>query len=633
MTIVVTSLSARFSRRAQQVVRRIRAAVVVGLTLALVLPSAATVSAQATRTVTAVWDRNTDAVTAGYIAYYGTSSGNYQWSYDAGNQVSAALTLAEGSIYYVSVRAYNAAAELGPLSNEATINLSGPAPPAPTATITATLQNATTALVSWQTTDAVSATLNGTAVGLTGSTPVTIAATTTFTLVATSASGATATQSATVTITPAPAPTAQITAVLETPTTARLTWQTTNAVSAQINGMAVGLTGASTVPITATTTYTLIATSASGATATKSATVTVAPPAAPTAQITATLQAGGTTALVSWQTTNAIDASINGTPVPLTGSATVAVAAPTTFTLVARSSSGATATQSATVTPATPPTLPSAPTSMAAVVRASRATLTWQAPTTGAAPNNYLLYVGTLSGGSNIANGSAVGNVLTVAGDLPKGRYYARVRAANGAGMSGDSNEAFFKIGRSLISPLGFTVRWEGTTAVLSWIAPVADRPAVEDQPTSYLLEAGTAPGRSDIGSLSVGNVTTFRADVPAGTFYVRVRAENAFGDSEPTEDLVLTPPGAPGAPRNLASPGSGSTVELRWTAPTGPPPTGYLIEAGSAPGRSDLAVLQVGAVTSFSAPAPPPGTYYVRVRAINARGSGQPSNEVIVRR
>ncbi len=108
---------------------------------------------------------------------------------------------------------------------------------------------------------------------------------------------------------------------------------------------------------------------------------------------------------------------------------------------------------------------------------------------------------------------------------------------------------------------------------------------------------------------------------------------KTTFGDSDPTADLVLVAPGAPGAPTSLSSPGSGSTVSLRWTAPAGAAPTGYLIEAGSAPGLSDLGVLQVGAVTTFSAPAPPPGTYYVRVRAINARGPGQPSNEVVVRR
>ena len=78
---------------------------------------------------------------------------------------------------------------------------------------------------------------------------------------------------------------------------------------------------------------------------------------------------------------------------------------------------------------------------------------------------------------------------------------------------------------------------------------------------------------------------------------------------------------------------GEGSTVDLRWTAPSGAAvATEYIIEAGSAPGRSDLAVLRVGNVTHFSTQAPP-GVYYVRVRGVNASGVGAASNEVIVRR
>jgi hypothetical protein len=443
----------------------------------LLVLSVSTAFAQTT-TVTAAWDRNTDTMTAGYLVYYGTSPGNYQWSYDAGNQVSTALTLTPGSAYYVAVRAYNTSAQVGPPSNEATINL---ATAAPTAQITATMQNATTALVAWQTANAVSATINGTAVALSGSTPVTISATTTFTVVATSASGAAATQSATATVTP------------------------------------------------------------------------------PTSSA------------------------------------------------------------------------PSAATNMAAAVSGSRATMSWRAPTTGAAPDRYLLYVGSSSGGTDLANAFVVGNVLTVAGDLPRGRYYARVRAANSSGASAESNEVFFKIGRNLVSPSGFTVQWVGTTAVLTWTAPALDG-AMEDRPTSYVVEAGTAPGAADVATVSVGNVTRLEADVPTGTYYVRVRAVNDYGDSEPTADLILVAPGAPRAPTSLTSTGTG-TVNLRWTAPSGPPATGYVIEAGTAPGRSDLGVLQVGNVTSFTAPAPPPGTYYVRVRAINGRGAGQPSNEVVVRR
>jgi predicted phage tail protein len=396
----------------------------------------------------------------------------------------------------------------------------------------------------------------------------------------------------------------------------------------------VALSGSTPVTISATTTFTVVAISATGATATQSATATVtsAPTPAPTAAITATMQ-NATTALVTWQTTNAVSALINGTAVPLSGSAPVTISATTTFTLVATSTSGAAATRSATATVA-PPTssTPSPATNMGATVSGARATLSWRAPTTGAAPDRYLLYVGSSTGGTNLANAFVVGNVLTVAGDLPRGRYYARVRAANSSGASAESNEVFFKIGRTLVSPRGFTVTWVGTTAVLTWTAPAADG-AMEDRPTSYVIEAGTAPGASDVATVAVGNVTTIQADIPSGTYYVRVRAVNDYGDSEPTTDLVLVAPGAPGAPTNLASPGSGSTVTLQWRAPSGAAATAYSIEVGSAPGRSDLGVLQVGNVTQVSAPAPPPGIYYVRVRAINGRGAGQPSNEVIVRR
>src|SRR5690606_17411370 len=77
-----------------------------------------TAQAQATSTITAAWDRNSDAVTTGYLVQYGTSAGNYQWSHDAGNNVQAQLTLSRGATYYFAVRAYTSSAQLGPASNE-----------------------------------------------------------------------------------------------------------------------------------------------------------------------------------------------------------------------------------------------------------------------------------------------------------------------------------------------------------------------------------------------------------------------------------------------------------------------------------------------------------------------------------
>jgi ASPIC and UnbV/Fibronectin type III domain len=86
-----------------------------------------------------------------------------------------------------------------------------------------------------------------------------------------------------------------------------------------------------------------------------------------------------------------------------------------------------------------------------------------------------------------------------------------------------------------------------------------------------------------------------------------------------------------PSAPRNLTATVAGSSVTIRWEAPaTGSAPTGYIVEAGSAAGTSDLAVVPTGG-TTFNASAPN-GTYFVRVKARNSAGTGPASTEVVVR-
>jgi hypothetical protein len=220
---------------------------------------------------------------------------------------------------------------------------------------------------------------------------------------------------------------------------------------------------------------------------------------------------------------------------------------------------------------------------------------------------------------------------LSVRGDLQRGTYYARVRAANAAGTSLNSNEVRFSVGRRLRTPSGFTVSWSGTTATLSWTASAAD--GQEDTPTHYVLEAGTTRGASDVARLNVGNTTVFRVEITSGTYYARVKAQNAAGESDPTEDIEIHTPGTPQAPTALWLAGTGATVDLRWTASAGGYlPAGYVIEAGSAPGLADLARIQTGTATRFTTAAPP-GVYYVRVRAFNARGTSLPSNEIVVRR
>src|SRR5262249_48862284 len=120
------------------------------------------------------------------------------------------------------------------------------------------------------------------------------------------------------------------------------------------------------------------------------------------------------------------------------------------------------------------------------------------------------------------------------------------------------------------------------------------------------------------------------------GTYYIRVRAANAAGVSPASNESTLIVgggvcAGAPGAPGGFTASASGSAVALRWNAATGNP-TSYVVEAGSAPGWSNLANSDLGSTAaSYVASGVGHGTYYVRLRARNGCGTGPASNEVVL--
>jgi hypothetical protein len=80
-----------------------------------------------------------------------------------------------------------------------------------------------------------------------------------------------------------------------------------------------------------------------------------------------------------------------------------------------------------------------------------------------------------------------------------------------------------------------------------------------------------------------------------------------------------------PGAPGGFTASVSGRLVSLHWGTVGGS--TGYLVEAGSLAGGSNIANLDVGLATQLSAQAPP-GVYFIRIRARNACGLGPASQE-----
>jgi hypothetical protein len=275
--------------------------------------------------------------------------------------------------------------------------------------------------------------------------------------------------------------------------------------------------------------------------------------------------------------------------------------------------------------------LPGPPSGLTGSSTGSSVSLSWNAPSSGGFPTAYTIEAGSGPGLSNLANFST-GNTNTTfsAGGVANGLYYLRVRATNGAGTSATSNEVQVRVGPAPPNaPTGLTASAVASNITLSWTTPVGG-----GAPDGYLIEAGSAPGLSNLANVATGNtLTVFTASgVANGTYYVRVRASNSAGTSGPSNEAVMVVgPATPGAPSGLAWSSAGSTMSLAWTAPaTGGPPATYTIEAGSGPGLSNLASFSTGnTATSYAASGIGNGTYFVRVRAANSGGTSGPSNEV----
>lgn len=160
--------------------------------------------------------------------------------------------------------------------------------------------------------------------------------------------------------------------------------------------------------------------------------------------------------------------------------------------------------------------------------------------------------------------------------------------------------------------------------------------PPAGGTPQAYRLEAGSAPGLANLAVAAFGGTqqsATF-ADVLPGTYYVRMRSVGATGVSAASNEVtvVVTSGGCPipPAPQQLMAQVIGQQVTLTWQFPSGHATT-FDIEAGSASGLADLAILRLdGSLPAFSVVAPP-GQYYVRVRPNNACAAGPASNETIV--
>jgi hypothetical protein len=177
-------------------------------------------------------------------------------------------------------------------------------------------------------------------------------------------------------------------------------------------------------------------------------------------------------------------------------------------------------------------------------------------------------------------------------------------------------------------APPSLTSQVSGSTVTLSW--------SVSANATAYIIEAGSSPGAANLANFSTGSTSTvyLASGVGPGSYYVRVRAANADGVSAPSNEVVAivgTTCVVPPAPTGLAlNSVSGSTVVLSWNEV--PLAYTYVIQAGSAPGSSNLVNADLGSnLPGLRATGVAAGTYYVRVLARTPCATSGPSNEILV--
>ncbi|MEZ5419232.1 MAG: fibronectin type III domain-containing protein [Vicinamibacterales bacterium] len=74
-----------------------------------------------------------------------------------------------------------------------------------------------------------------------------------------------------------------------------------------------------------------------------------------------------------------------------------------------------------------------------------------------------------------------------------------------------------------------------GGTVAITWSAPITG-----GAPTSYVLEAGTAPGLANLATVPVPGTSFTATGVPRGTYYIRVRGVNTIGTGPASADVQL---------------------------------------------------------------------------------------------
>lgn len=282
-----------------------------------------------------------------------------------------------------------------------------------------------------------------------------------------------------------------------------------------------------------------------------------------------------------------------------------------------------------------PLSAPGSPTDLMVTVNDSVAHLEWTIPPLGGEPTSYVVEAGLEPFSTVVRIPTPDARTTFDIPGVPSGVFYLRVRGVNGYGVGPESDDVELVVVNG-VSPPG-TPQHLLASVTAGQLLVTWQPPSDGGRPAAYRLEAGRSYLDADIAALDLGNTTAFSySNIPPGNYFLRVRAANAAGIGEASNEVLLRVGGVPGPPeppQALAVSVAGSAVHFSWLPPPGPDPAlFYLLGAGSASGLADIAGVVIdGTARGVSFSGVPAGVYYVRVWGGNLDGVGLPSNEVRV--
>jgi fibronectin type 3 domain-containing protein len=243
----------------------------------------------------------------------------------------------------------------------------------------------------------------------------------------------------------------------------------------------------------------------------------------------------------------------------------------------------------------------------------------------GSAVTGYRVYRGTSAGGETLLVAPAgTGTSYTDNTAVNGTTYFYRVTAVNAVGEGGLSNERSATPATTPAAPNLVSATAGNNSVALVWSAPSNGGSAI----SGYRVYRGTTSGLETLLAPPPGTGTSYTdtTAVNGTTYYYKVSAVNAIGESALSNELSATPAGSPtppAAPSNLvATPLSRSRIGLSW-ADNASNETGFRIERSfdGSSGWHQIGTVAANVTAFTHARQPALTTFFYRVRATNATG------------